>query len=151
MARAALASDEHLSDGASRATNDNFLTCWPHLLIIIRFASYRPVLLRLLGDYRPAAHATMRLSATKTLIPCVSLLLPSLSSAQCPLYQNYAAQYHEPFTQGTWNLSYARPIIPCRTFRSEEVESTIERLRGVVKDPDLFRVRNMAAVGENAS
>ena len=86
----------------------------------------------------------MRLSTAKILIPCISLLLPSLSSAQCQLYQNYAAQYHEPFTQGTWNLSYARPIVPCRTYRSEEVEKTIERLRGVIKDPDLFRVCDFA-------
>lgn len=76
----------------------------------------------------------------KGLLAWASLLLPSLSSAQCPLYQNYAAQRHEPISTGQWSLSFARPIAPCRTFRSQEVEDTIDRLRGVIKDPDLFRV-----------
>ncbi|KNG46377.1 glycoside hydrolase family 125 protein [Stemphylium lycopersici] len=82
----------------------------------------------------------MRLSDLKGLLPWASLLLASLSSAQCPLYQDYAAQGHEPFTEGKWNLSYARPIAPCRTFYSPDVEDTIERLRDVIKDPDLFRL-----------
>jgi meiotically up-regulated gene 157 (Mug157) protein len=33
-----------------------------------------------------------------------------------------------------------RPIEPCRTFVSHEVEETIERLRNVIVDPDLLRV-----------
>ncbi|EDU41568.1 hypothetical protein PtrSN002B_001479 [Pyrenophora tritici-repentis] len=74
------------------------------------------------------------------LLPWASLLLPYLVSAQCPLYQNYAAQRHEPISAGNWSLSYARPIVPCRTFRSQEVEDAIDRLRGVIKDPDLFRI-----------
>src|SRR5436309_1386110 len=83
----------------------------------------------------------MWLLSYRGLLPWASLLLPSLTSAQCPLYQNYAEQRHEPFSAGQWNLSYARPIVPCRTFNSKEVEDTIDRLRGVIKDPDLFRVR----------
>ncbi|KAJ4346492.1 uncharacterized protein N0V89_010421 [Didymosphaeria variabile] len=33
-----------------------------------------------------------------------------------------------------------RPIPPCRTFKSQEVEATIERLRSVIVDPDLMRL-----------
>lgn len=33
-----------------------------------------------------------------------------------------------------------RPIPPCRTYQSQEVEDTIERLRNVILDPDLMRV-----------
>ncbi|KAF2011840.1 glycoside hydrolase family 125 protein [Aaosphaeria arxii CBS 175.79] len=60
--------------------------------------------------------------------------------AQCPLYQHYSAERHEPYSTGTWNLSYARPIPSCRTFYSQEVEDTIERLRHVIVDPDLMRI-----------
>ena len=136
MARAGLALLEHLSLGAPHAISYS-LTCRRYFFSCLSIL-YR--ITRLPGDYRPAVYA-MWLSTTKILLPCVSLLLPSLSLAQCPLYQNYAAHYHEPYTEGTWNLSYARPIIPCRTFRSQQVEDTIERLRGVIKDVDLFRVR----------
>ncbi|CBY01984.1 similar to DUF1237 domain-containing protein [Plenodomus lingam JN3] len=66
-------------------------------------------------------------------------LIPA-TYAQCPSYSEYARQRHEPFTGGSLNLSYARPIEACRTFISQEVEDTIERLRHVIKDPDLFRV-----------
>jgi meiotically up-regulated gene 157 (Mug157) protein len=67
-------------------------------------------------------------------------LLPLLASAQCPSYQNYAAERHEPFSGGIWNLSYARPVPDCRTFTSSELEETLERLRQKIKDPDLFRL-----------
>ncbi|KAF1945862.1 DUF1237-domain-containing protein [Clathrospora elynae] len=69
-----------------------------------------------------------------------SLLFPAVSLAQCPLYSAYAVQRHGPYSEGRFNLSYARPILPCRTFHSQDVEDTIERLSGVVTDPDLFRI-----------
>jgi len=68
------------------------------------------------------------------------LSLISFCFAQCPIYSSYASQKHEPFSKGGLNLSYARPIAPCRTFVSQEVEDTIERLRHVIADPDMFRV-----------
>lgn len=86
----------------------------------------------------------MRQSHAAAVFPWLSLLLAPLSSAQCPPYQNYANQRHEPFSTGKWSLSYARPIEPCRTFRAPEVEETIDRLRNVIKDPDLFRVLTRA-------
>jgi len=33
-----------------------------------------------------------------------------------------------------------RPIEPCRTFRVQEIEDEIERLKNVIVDPDLFRL-----------
>jgi hypothetical protein len=63
----------------------------------------------------------------------VSALI-GLSGAQCPLYQQYSYQKHEPFSTGIHNLSFARPIPPCRTFVSPEVESEIERMRTVITD-----------------
>lgn len=69
----------------------------------------------------------------------VSALL-GLSGAQCPLYQQYSNQLHEPFSPGKHNLSYARPIPACRTFYSQEVEDEIQRMKSVIADPDLFRL-----------
>lgn len=66
--------------------------------------------------------------------------LVRLSRAQCPLYQQYSNQVHEPFSTGIHNLSYARPVPSCRTYVSPEVESEIERMRTVITDPDLFRL-----------
>ncbi|KAJ4308076.1 hypothetical protein N0V94_009505 [Neodidymelliopsis sp. IMI 364377] len=66
--------------------------------------------------------------------------LISLSGAQCPLYQQYSYQKHEPYSVGIHNLSYARPIPSCRTFVSQEVEDTINRMKTVIADPDLFRL-----------
>lgn len=68
------------------------------------------------------------------------LSLAPVSFAQCPIYSRYASEQHEPLSKGGLNLSYARPIEPCRTFVSQEVEDTIERLRHVIADPDIFRV-----------
>lgn len=60
--------------------------------------------------------------------------------AQCPIYTGYSGQRHEPFSTGKQELSFMRPIRPCRTFQSQELEETIERLKGVIADPDLFRL-----------
>lgn len=72
------------------------------------------------------------------LVPWIPFL--PLSLAQCPVYTHYASQRHEPFSPGKWNLSSARPISPCRSFVAQEVEDTIERLRHVIADPDLFHI-----------
>ncbi|PSN61429.1 COG4-domain-containing protein [Corynespora cassiicola Philippines] len=66
--------------------------------------------------------------------------LSALTGAQCPLYQHYSSQKHEPRSNGRWELSYARPIPSCRTFYSDDLEDAIKRLKGVIVDPDLFRV-----------
>jgi len=68
------------------------------------------------------------------------LFVPALIQAQCPVYTHYANARHEPYSTGRWNLSYMRPIPSCRTVVSREVEITIDRLRHVIVDPDLFRL-----------
>ncbi|CAI6335362.1 unnamed protein product [Periconia digitata] len=70
----------------------------------------------------------------------LACLLISTAYAQCPIYTNYANARHEPFSTGRWNLSSMRPIPPCRTFYSEDMEREVERIKGVIVDPDLFRL-----------
>jgi uncharacterized protein len=60
--------------------------------------------------------------------------------AQCPDYSIYSQQPHEPFSTGRYNLSYMRPEPACRTFNSSDVEAVIEEMKGVIADPDLYRL-----------
>lgn len=66
-------------------------------------------------------------------------ILP-LSIAQCPVYTSFSAGRHDPLSTGKYALSSARPVKSCRTFYSSEVEETLDRLKGVIKDPDLYRL-----------
>ncbi|KAI0019150.1 glycoside hydrolase family 125 protein [Xylariomycetidae sp. FL0641] len=71
------------------------------------------------------------------------LLLASIGSSlaqQCPDYTAYSSSVHEPLSSGMYNLSYMRPEPACRTFNLSEVEQTITDMKGLVKDPDLFRL-----------
>jgi hypothetical protein len=63
-----------------------------------------------------------------------------LASAQCPEYLDYASKVHEPLSSGQFKLAYQRPSEECRTFKSPDVENTITRMEGVIKDPDLYRL-----------
>ena len=63
-----------------------------------------------------------------------------VSSQACPDYTDYSAEYHAPFSGGTYNLSYQRPTNSCRTFIVPEVDSLIQNYSTVIKDPDLFRL-----------
>lgn len=82
--------------------------------------------------WTPLPGPLLLLTLTPTLLQPVS--------AQCPIYTNYAYRKHAPLSAGKWQLPSMRPIPPCRTFKSREVEDTIERLRKVIVDPDLFRL-----------
>ncbi|KAL1968048.1 hypothetical protein VTN77DRAFT_2177 [Rasamsonia byssochlamydoides] len=63
------------------------------------------------------------------------------SNVSCPSdYTTYASTPHAPFSTGRYNLSSMRPPPECRTFTSPEVEQTISRMKGVIADPDLFRL-----------
>lgn len=59
---------------------------------------------------------------------------------ECPDYTQYARRPHEPVSKGKLKLPYQRPAPACRKFNLTEVETTIEDMRDVVKDPDLFRL-----------
>ncbi|OAA68253.1 hypothetical protein SPI_00448 [Niveomyces insectorum RCEF 264] len=59
----------------------------------------------------------------------------------CPDYASYAfSSRHEPHTGGRYNLPFQRPKPACRRFHAPEVEATINAMRGLVRDPDLFRL-----------
>ncbi|KAJ4364765.1 hypothetical protein N0V95_000713 [Ascochyta clinopodiicola] len=66
--------------------------------------------------------------------------LPTLISAQCPEYIDYAKEIHEPLSPGKYQLAYQRPSEDCRTFKSQGLEDTVTRLQTVIKDPDLYRL-----------
>lgn len=67
-------------------------------------------------------------------------LLPGLVRAQCPEYIDYAKEVHEPLSSGRYQLAYQRPSKECRTFKSQGLEDTITRLKGIIADPDLYRL-----------
>ncbi|ROV93964.1 hypothetical protein VSDG_06233 [Cytospora chrysosperma] len=78
------------------------------------------------------------------MIPSMAMLqvflLAGATSAQCPDYSEYSNEYHPPYTNGTYQLSYMRPVPACRTFNSSDVENSIAQMRGVITDPDLYRL-----------
>lgn len=90
---------------------------------------------------------------TKSLLLSPLAIVPSLASpfglqkpveravpAACPDYLEYSETVHQPLSSGRYNLSSMRPSAECRTFAVPDVESTISRLQGEIKDPDLFRL-----------
>ncbi|KAJ9156677.1 hypothetical protein NKR23_g1473 [Pleurostoma richardsiae] len=77
------------------------------------------------------------------MVPASSLLpfmLAGLTAAQCPDYSTYSQTHHPPYSSGKYTLSYMRPDPACRTFNSSDVEDLIERMEGVIADPDLYRI-----------
>lgn len=70
-------------------------------------------------------------------LACLTALIV-LSSAQCLPYLAYSTQAHKPLSSGRYKLPSMRPIAFCRTFRAPDVESEIARMKGVIKDPDLY-------------
>src|ERR1017187_608628 len=79
-------------------------------------------------------HGTLSLLATTAVV-----LVPAVR-AQCPDYSIYSQQRHEPFSTGRYSLSYMRPDPACRTFNSSDVEDTIVAMKGVISEPDLYRL-----------
>lgn len=85
----------------------------------------------------PAARPELALDAAHT-PPFV--FAPVASGEDCPEYGRYAAQRHEPFTGGAYNLPFQRPAPRCRKVVVDEVEELIREMGQTVKDPDLFRL-----------
>jgi hypothetical protein len=46
----------------------------------------------------------------------------------------------EPLSEGKRQFPYSRPDPECRTFQLPSMEKLIERMKAVIKDPDLFRL-----------
>ena len=69
-----------------------------------------------------------------------SIPVPILEQ-KCPHYEAWAKQRDgKELSEGRYQLPFQRPSEDCRTFRSQEVEEAIQRLRPKVADPDLFRL-----------
>ena len=62
------------------------------------------------------------------------------ASSTCPKYTPYSEKQHPPLSSGKYHLSYMRPDPSCRSFVSQEVDATIQHMKTVIKDPDLYRL-----------
>lgn len=63
------------------------------------------------------------------------------TNVTCPTdYTAYASVGHAPYSTGKYHLPYQRPPPECRTFVSEAVEDTIQQMKTVIADPDLYRL-----------
>lgn len=73
-----------------------------------------------------------------------SIVLATLAglatAADCPAYEQYARQRHEPFSCGKYKFPYQRPSQECRSYVVPEVERVIKDMKKKVHDPDLYRL-----------
>jgi hypothetical protein len=73
-----------------------------------------------------------------------SLSAPAFASAtpkkECLNYKQLQHLRQEPLSEGWRKFAYNRPSPECRTFTLPAMEKLIERMKGVIKDPDLFRL-----------
>jgi len=58
----------------------------------------------------------------------------------CLGFEAWMASKPGPPSTGKRQFPFVRPPPECRTFESPPLEALIQRLRGVIKDPDLFRL-----------
>lgn len=74
----------------------------------------------------------------------VALVVASLAAAttatDCPAYEEYAREQHEPVSTGRYKFPYQRPSQECRSYVVPEVESVIKDMKQKVYDPDLYRL-----------
>ncbi|KAB5580576.1 hypothetical protein GE09DRAFT_1213018 [Coniochaeta sp. 2T2.1] len=61
-------------------------------------------------------------------------------SPTCVGFESWMASKPGPESEGKRKFPFVRPPPECRTFKSLPLEALIERMRGVIKDPDLFRL-----------
>ncbi len=59
---------------------------------------------------------------------------------ECIGYEALQRSKQEPWSEGSRQFPYSRPSPECRTFNLPAMESLIEKMKGVIKDPDLFRL-----------
>ncbi|KAH6719160.1 hypothetical protein BKA61DRAFT_271678 [Leptodontidium sp. MPI-SDFR-AT-0119] len=60
--------------------------------------------------------------------------------AECVGYETLQRSRQKPWSEGSRQFPYSRPAPECRTFNLPAMEKLIEKMRGVIKDPDLFRL-----------
>ena len=69
------------------------------------------------------------------------LALVGAVAAQCPRYEQWSWDRHEPFSDGQYKLPYMRPEERCRTYNVPEVEDVIlKTMTSELGDPDLYRL-----------
>jgi hypothetical protein len=62
-------------------------------------------------------------------------------SAECPNYEQFARERHEPFSSGRHAFPIQRPSKDCRTYSVPAVERVIyEEMDQAIGDPDLYRL-----------
>jgi uncharacterized protein len=59
---------------------------------------------------------------------------------ECINYEQLQRLRQEPHSEGWRKFAYNRPSPECRTFNLPAMEKLIEKMRGKIKDPDLFRL-----------
>ncbi|KAG4435743.1 hypothetical protein IFR05_008757 [Cadophora sp. M221] len=100
-----------------------------------------------------AAPQASQYETTETTLPEPQLSHPTLSSspvispepshsppAECVGYETLQRSRQKPWSEGSRQFPYSRPAPECRTFNLPAMEKLIEKMRGVIKDPDLFRL-----------
>lgn len=64
----------------------------------------------------------------------------SVPAKRCLGYMELQRLKQEPLSEGRHKFPYQRPSPECRTFNLPAMEKLIEKMKGVIKDPDLFRL-----------
>ena len=59
---------------------------------------------------------------------------------ECLQYEKLQQLRQNPLSEGKRKFPYSRPDPECRTFQLPSLEKVIERMKGVIMDPDLFRL-----------
>ncbi|KAF1732695.1 Meiotically up-regulated protein [Beauveria bassiana] len=67
-------------------------------------------------------------------------LAATAAAADCPAYEQYARQRHEPFSRGKYKFPYQRPAKECRSYAVPEVERVLDDMKRKVRDPDLYQL-----------
>ena len=74
------------------------------------------------------------------LVPWHPLKTPPLSPDECIGYERLQSEKQGPLSNGSRKFPYSRPQAKCRTYTSKPLEKLLERMKGVIKDPDLYRL-----------
>jgi meiotically up-regulated gene 157 (Mug157) protein len=77
---------------------------------------------------------TITPSATETVSPS------SPPTPTCTPFEPYMGSKPGPPSAGKRKFPYVRPPPECRTFKLQALEDLIDRMRNVIKDPDLYRL-----------
>ncbi|KAM7207694.1 Protein of unknown function (DUF1237) domain containing protein [Naviculisporaceae sp. PSN 640] len=65
---------------------------------------------------------------------------PPKPTVECERFQDLQNKKPAPWSKGHRQFPYVRPPPECRNFRLPAMEAQIERMKGIIKDPDLFRL-----------